>query len=131
MADKMLSVKEAAKLLHMHPLTLKAWDAKGKIKVLHTPQGRRIPESEIRRVLQSEPYLDPHTRGVPVGTYKRIIVNFTIPEHEQIEIVKNYLFKNGVLNSTEDHEFGRYCVRHVLIEFINILQGGLHKDVDS
>ena len=47
-------MEEAARLLGIHPQTLRAWDVQGKIRVVRTPGGkRRVPESEIRR-LQGE-----------------------------------------------------------------------------
>lgn len=52
--DRLIRMEEAARLLGIHPQTLRAWDVQGTIRVVRTPGGkRRVPESEIRR-LQGE-----------------------------------------------------------------------------
>ena len=49
--ERLIGVAEAARLLGIHPQTLRAWDVQGKIRVVRTPGGkRRVPESEIRRL---------------------------------------------------------------------------------
>lgn len=52
--ERLLSVGEACKKLGIHPNTLRRWDRQGKIRVVR-PQGgkRRVPESEINRILGS------------------------------------------------------------------------------
>ncbi|GAH48403.1 unnamed protein product, partial [marine sediment metagenome] len=49
--EKLYKMKEACKILGLHPNTIRLWDKQGKIKVVR-PQGgqRRIPESEINRL---------------------------------------------------------------------------------
>ena len=52
--ERLVGVAEAARLLGIHPQTLRVWDVQGTIRVTRTPGGkRRVPESEIRR-LQGE-----------------------------------------------------------------------------
>jgi hypothetical protein len=65
----------------------------------------------------------------PQANTKFVHTNLKMPEYEQMRIIRDYLYKNGVLKKQTDYDFLRYCVRHVMIEFTDVLQGGLHKDV--
>ena len=50
--EKLLTPKEASKLLGVSTRTIQRWDKQGLIKVVRTPKGRRrIPLSEIKRIL--------------------------------------------------------------------------------
>jgi len=50
--EKLYTLKEAKKLLGVTTRTIQRWDKQGKIRVVRTIGGRRrIPESEIRRIL--------------------------------------------------------------------------------
>jgi len=50
--ERLYTLKEAKKLLGVTTRTIQRWDKEGKIKVVRTIGGRRrIPESEIRRIL--------------------------------------------------------------------------------
>jgi excisionase family DNA binding protein len=51
--DDMLTVREVAQLLHIHPNTLRRWSNKGRIKAYRiTPRGdRRYKREEIARFL--------------------------------------------------------------------------------
>ncbi len=51
--EKLYKMKEACKILGVHPNTIRLWDKQEKIKVVR-PQGgqRRIPESEINRLIR-------------------------------------------------------------------------------
>jgi len=50
--EKLYTVKQASEILGVHPKTIQKRDREGKIKVVRTPGGRRrIPESEIKRLL--------------------------------------------------------------------------------
>ncbi|NHV60290.1 MAG: IS607 family transposase [Candidatus Verstraetearchaeota archaeon] len=50
--EKLYTLKEAKKLLGITTKTIQRWDKEGKIRVVRTIGGRRrIPESEIKRVL--------------------------------------------------------------------------------
>ncbi|MGC8937303.1 MAG: helix-turn-helix domain-containing protein, partial [Candidatus Methanomethylicaceae archaeon] len=53
--ERLYTLKEAKKLLGVTTRTIQRWDKKGKIKVVRTIGGRRrIPESEIKRILGLE-----------------------------------------------------------------------------
>jgi len=50
--ERLYTLKEAKKLLGVTTRTIQRWDKQGKIRVVRTVGGRRrIPESEIRRIL--------------------------------------------------------------------------------
>ena len=49
--EKLYTLKEAKKLLGVTAKTIQRWDKEGRIRVVRTIGGRRIPESEIKRIL--------------------------------------------------------------------------------
>jgi putative resolvase len=51
MSERLYALKEAKKLLGVTTRTIQRWDKDGKIKVVRTLGGRRIPESETKRIL--------------------------------------------------------------------------------
>lgn len=52
MSEKLYTIKEAKKLLGVTTWTIQQWDRQGKIRCVRTLGGRRrIPESEIKRIL--------------------------------------------------------------------------------
>jgi putative resolvase len=50
--EKLYTLKEAKKLLGVTAKSIQRWDKEGKIRVVRTVGGRRIPESEIKRILE-------------------------------------------------------------------------------
>lgn len=80
--EKLYKMKEACKILGLHPNTIRLWDKQGKIKVVR-PQGgqRRIPESEITRLLQGPSAVPP----LPPAT---------IPKDEGLSSFLNYVFSH-------------------------------------
>jgi len=50
--EKLYSMREASEILGVHIRTLQKWDEEGKIRCVRTVGGkRRVPESEIKRIL--------------------------------------------------------------------------------
>ena len=73
--DQLIPVERAAKMLGVHPKTVRHWDEQGNIRVVRTPGGkRRVPESEIRRL-----------RGeVPSTTKQRVLAVYgRVSSHDQ------------------------------------------------
>lgn len=98
MTDKLLTPKEAAKLLGVHTLTLYRWAKKGKIKYVVTPSGRyRYPLSEILRI-----------RGkvdIDIDREKKAVIYVRVPSEKymktgflekQINELKQYAKKNNL-----------------------------------
>jgi excisionase family DNA binding protein len=56
MEDRLLTPSEVASLFRVDPKTVTRWAAAGRISSIRTPGGhRRYRESEIRRLLESDP----------------------------------------------------------------------------
>jgi|Deesub1362A_J573_1020465.scaffolds.fasta_scaffold04681_2 excisionase family DNA binding protein len=52
---RLLTLKEASEILNVHINTLRRWDREGIIRTVRLPNGyRRIPESEIHRILNGK-----------------------------------------------------------------------------
>jgi len=49
--ERLYTLKEAKMLLGVTTKTIQRWDKEGKVRVVRTIGGRRIPESEIKRIL--------------------------------------------------------------------------------
>lgn len=53
MTERLLKLKEVREILGISLSSIHRWDREGKIKVVRTPGGRRrIPESEVKRLLR-------------------------------------------------------------------------------
>jgi len=78
-------MKEASKLLGVHIRTIQKWDKAGKIRCVRTVGGkRRVPESEIKRILGI------HEKRKIIG-YARVSSNTQKDDLErQIELIKSY-----------------------------------------
>ena len=50
--EKMYTVKEVAKLLSLAEITIRQWIQKGKIKSVKVGSATRIPESEVKRIIE-------------------------------------------------------------------------------
>ena len=85
-------MREACELLGVHIKTLQRWDREGKIKCIRTLGGkRRIPESEIKRILGIK---DKENRKI-IG-YARVSSNTQKDDLErQIQLIKSYAEENG------------------------------------
>ena len=89
--EKLYTLKQASEILGVHPKTIQKWDREGKIKVVRTPGGRRrIPESEIKRLLGIK-----EENGLIIG-YARVF-SYTQKDdlERQIEAIKEYARERG------------------------------------
>lgn len=84
--DKLYTVKQTSEILGVHPKTIQRWDKEGRIKVIRTPGGRRrIPESEIKRLLEVK-----EEGGMVIG-YARVSSRTQKDDLErQIEALEEY-----------------------------------------
>ena len=83
--ERLYTMKEASKLLGVHIRTIQKWDKAGKIRCVRTVGGkRRVPESEIKRILGI------HEERKIIG-YVRVSSNTQKDDLErQIELIKSY-----------------------------------------
>jgi len=89
--EKLYTLKQASEILGAHPKTIQRWDREGRIRVVRTPGGRRrIPESEIKRILGEIP-----ENGRVIG-YARVSSNTQEDDLErQIEAIEEYAKERG------------------------------------
>ncbi|MEX2690178.1 MAG: IS607 family transposase [Candidatus Njordarchaeum guaymaensis] len=89
--EKLYTVKQASEILGVHPKTIQKWDREGKIKVIRTPGGRRrIPESEIKRLLGIK-----DEKGIIIG-YARVSSHTQKDDLErQVQAIKQYAKEKG------------------------------------
>jgi len=83
--ERLYTMKEASKLLGVHIRTIQKWDKAGKIRCVRTIGGkRRVPESEIKRILGI------HEDRKIIG-YARVSSHTQKDDLErQIELIKSY-----------------------------------------
>jgi len=67
--ERLIPLEKACLLLGAHPNSVRAWEGKGRIRVVYTAGGkRRIPESEIVRLTGTAPAME----GGLVAIYARV-----------------------------------------------------------
>ena len=88
--ERLYTMKEASKLLGVHIRTIQKWDKAGKIRCVRTIGGkRRVPESEIKRILGI------HEERKIIG-YARVSSRTQKDDLErQVELIKNYAREKG------------------------------------
>jgi len=88
--EKLYTMKEASEILGVHVRTLQKWDREGKIRCVRTVGGkRRVPESEIKRILGL------HEERKVVG-YARVSSHNQRDDLErQIEAINQYARERG------------------------------------
>ena len=88
--NRLYTMKEASKLLGVTVRTIQRWDKQGKIKCVRTVGGkRRIPESEIKRILGI------HEERKIIG-YARVSSRTQKDDLErQIKLIKNFAKEKG------------------------------------
>lgn len=58
---RLLTMKEAARILGVHPLTIKRWNREGKVTLVFLPVGNRprITQEEVNRLMQQTKVVEP------------------------------------------------------------------------
>jgi len=90
--DSMLTVKEVARLLHVHPNTLRRWSKNGRIRAYRiAPRGdRRFKREEIVRFLAELNASADNWAGVEEQTAVTVDnITITLPEDESISGSRN------------------------------------------
>ena len=59
--SRLLTMKEAARILGVHPLTLKRWNREGKVTFVFLPVGNRprITQEEVNRLMHQTEAIKP------------------------------------------------------------------------
>jgi len=128
--EKLYRLKEASEILGVHPKTLQRWAREGKIKTVKTAGGiRRIPESEIRRLLGEKiDFRD--IRKVRVVLYARVS-SYDQQKHgdldKQLELLRNYALKRGyeIVEEIKDRASGLKENRKGLKKIFDLAEKGL------
>jgi len=83
--ERLYTMREACSLLRVHPNTIRRWDREGKVRVVRPERGqRRIPESEITRLLTKTPISLPSPKVSPPQE--------AISEQEHLSSFLSYVF---------------------------------------
>jgi putative resolvase len=123
--EKLYRIKEASEILGVHPKTLQRWAREGKIRVVKTIGGiRRIPESEIRRLLGEEVKRVDEIREVRVVLYAR-----AYDQHldRQLELLRKYAQKKGykIVEEVKDRASGLKEDRRGIKRIFELAEKGL------
>ena len=104
--EKLYRIKEASEILGVHPKTLQRWAREGKIRVVKTVGGiRRIPESEIRRLLGKEVKRVDVVGEVRVVLYARVSSYDQGDLDRQLELLRKYA-KKRIIEEIKDRASG-------------------------
>lgn len=121
MVEEYLRLIEASRILGVSVDTLRKWDRLGKIKTIKTPGGhRRIPLSEIRRILHIES--SPRLR---CAIYARVSSRSQKEDLErQIMLLKNYAIQNNlaIIKTIRDISSGLKEKRRGLRQLYNLVK---------
>ncbi len=129
--EKLYRVKEAAEILGVHPKTLQRWAREGKIRVVKTVGGiRRIPESEIRKLLGKEVKRIDEVREVRVVLYARVS-SYEQEQHgdldRQLELLRKYAQKKEyrIIEEIRDRASGLKEDRKGIRRIFDLAEKGL------
>ncbi|MEW6222960.1 MAG: MerR family DNA-binding transcriptional regulator [Candidatus Hadarchaeota archaeon] len=88
--EKLYRIGEASILLRVHPNTLRRWEKQGRIKTIRVGKGhRKVPESEINRIVRQVPALAVPSRPIISGNELSQFLNFVFSRHkDDWELVK-------------------------------------------
>jgi len=93
MEERLLTIKEAKRLLGVSTKTIQRWDKAGKIRCVRTPGGRRrIPLSEVLRIMG-----EGRSKPVRVVGYARVSSHTQSDDLERQKMaIKRYAEENGL-----------------------------------
>ena len=126
--EKLYRIKEASEILGVHPKTLQRWAREGKIRVVKTVGGiRRIPESEIRRLLGEEVKRVDEVREVRVVLYARASSYDHGDLDRQLELLRKYAQKKGykIVEEIKDRASGLKEDRKGIKRIFELAEKGL------
>jgi len=129
--EKLYRVKEVAEILGVHPKTVQKWAREGKIKVVYTVGGRRrIPESELRRLLGEKTDRLDGIRETRVALYARVS-SYDQEKHgdldRQLEVLRKFAEKKGyrIVAEIKDRASGLKEDRKGLKKIFELAEKGL------
>ena len=115
--EKLHTIRDACKILQIHPTTLRMWDREGKIRCVRMVNNfRRVPESEINRILgiqderASYIYARVSSNGQKDDLERQIIhLKSFSPESEVISDIRSGMRfdRKGFLKLLDEIESGR------------------------
>ena len=113
--DRYYRMGEAARLMGVHPNTIRRWEAEGKLHCKWTPGGkeRRIPESEIQRLL-----------GISAGNADAVILYGRVSGHSQRKDLETQVQS---LEATFAPQFAQVYHLTDIASGLNTRRSGLHK----
>ncbi len=108
-SEKLYKIGEASSLLGVHPNTIRRWEREGKIKIVRIGGGhRRIPASEITRLMRKEAQISPVSSETDYEKGLRAFLDFVFTHcKNDHELVKRAIFvRDGyrcrICGSSED-----------------------------
>lgn len=116
--DRLYRMGEASRLMGVHPNTIRRWEMEGKLRCEWTPGGkeRRIPESEIRRIL-----------GTTENTADAVVLYGRVSGHGQRDNLETQV------KSLEAEYGSRFAKGYTITDVgrgLNARRRGLHKLFD-
>ena len=119
--EPLLTLKQAAQRLSVHPATLRRWANQGDILVVVTPGGhRRFPRSEVDRLARRQ-------GGAPGGSALSITLEQQAPSHTRAEIAEHrdesWMTRLDEQTRQEQRELGRR-VMGLMMQFVSVTDDG-------
>ncbi|WP_428912457.1 IS607 family transposase [Niallia sp. Krafla_26] len=130
--EKLYRLSEVARILAVSTRTIQRWDVAGKIKCIRTPNGkRRIPESEIQRILGKHP---------DQPTERKLVIYARVSSHEQkkkgdlerqVQIIKEKIDSSlfSTIDIIEDVGSGLHDKRKGLLKLLTLAKNKQITDV--
>ena len=119
--EPLLTLKQAAERLSVHPATLRRWANQGDVLVVVTPGGhRRFPRSEVDRLARRQ-------GGMPRGSALQITLEQQALSHTRAEIAEHrdesWMTKLDEQTRQEQRELGRR-VMGLMMQYVSVTDDG-------